>query len=91
MSNVLVIGDLHSPFILEEYFQFINKVYKDWKCNRVVFIGDIFDFHIVSRHQQHPDADGAKEEYLKAVKQLQPYYKKWPTAKICIGNHDARI
>lgn len=91
MSRVLVIPDLHSPFIRKYFIEFLIKTYKEYKCNKVVLIGDLFDWHRVSRHLAHPDAMGSKEEYLRAIEQLKPLYKAFPKAKVCIGNHDARF
>jgi predicted phosphodiesterase len=91
MSRILVIPDLHSPFILKGYFEFVKNVRRKWKTDTTVFLGDIFDFHVVSRHLKSPDADGAKEEYNKALKELQKWYKEFPRAFVCVGNHDARL
>jgi predicted phosphodiesterase len=49
-SRVLVIGDLHCPFEKEGYLEFCKEQYKKWKCNQVVFIGDIIDNHYSSYH-----------------------------------------
>ena len=42
-SRVLVIGDIHLPFERKDYLQFCKDTYKEYQCNRVVFIGDIID------------------------------------------------
>ena len=44
-SRVLVIGDIHLPFERKDYLQFCKDTYKEYQCNRVVFIGDIIDSH----------------------------------------------
>ena len=46
MSRVLVIGDIHEPFCLDGYLENCKKQYKDFKCDKVVFIGDIIDITI---------------------------------------------
>ena len=57
IENVLVIGDIHAPFELGKgYLQFCKDTYKEYNCNRVVFIGDIIDNHYSSYHET--DADG---------------------------------
>jgi ACT domain-containing protein len=43
--NVLVIGDLHEPFCLDDYLQWCIEQYYIYKCTEVVFIGDVIDNH----------------------------------------------
>jgi|TARA_R100001443_G_C3354080_1_gene177498 hypothetical protein len=90
-SNVLVVGDLHAPFIREGYLEHCISVYEKYNCNQVVFIGDIIDNHYSSYHDADPDGYGAGEELDRAISHIQPWYKQFPEAKVCIGNHDAII
>ena len=50
-SCVLVIGDLHLPFVKDGYLEFCIWVYKKYNCTEVVFIGDILDNHASSYHE----------------------------------------
>ena len=54
----LVISDLHAPFIVPGALEFCQALYKKWRCNSVVFIGDIIDGHAWSFHT--PDVDGMR-------------------------------
>ena len=47
-QNILVIGDLHSPFIRKGYLEHCQKIYDKYNCNKVIFIGDIVDNHYSS-------------------------------------------
>ena len=49
-NNVLVIGDLHCPFDLDEYLDFTIEQYYKHNCSEVIFIGDIIDNHFSSYH-----------------------------------------
>lgn len=88
MSRVLVIGDPHEPFCLEGYFELCKKVYKDFNCNKVVFIGDIIDSHYSSFHSTDPDGMSAKDELNLSIKKLRKWHKAFPKATVIIGNHD---
>lgn len=88
MSNVLIIGDLHEPFCLKEYLPFCKKVYKEEKCNRVVFIGDVIDSHYSSYHETDPDGMSAGDELTSAIKRLRKWYRAFPLAHVMLGNHD---
>lgn len=91
VENVLVIGDLHEPFCLDGYLEFCKNQYKKYKCNKVVFIGDVIDNHFSSFHATDPDGMGGKQELEHAIKKLEPWVKAFPLANVCIGNHDKMI
>lgn len=90
MSNVLVIPDLHAPFIADGALRFVKSVQKKYRCNQVVFLGDIIDAYAFSTFRKDPDSMSAGLEWERALKQLQPWYKAFSNAKICYGNHDIR-
>jgi UDP-2,3-diacylglucosamine pyrophosphatase LpxH len=87
-ENVLVVGDLHEPFCLEEYFDFCLETYYKYGCNKVVFIGDIIDNHFSSFHDTDPDGLSAGDELEFAIKRLKKWHDAFPNAYVTIGNHD---
>jgi len=91
MARVLVIGDVHEPASHPAYLAFCKDLRKEWKCDRVVFIGDILDWHAISFHAAEPAAPGALQEYEQAKAAVHRWYKAFPVAQVCIGNHDERI
>lgn len=90
-NNVLVIGDLHAPFVRKGYLEHTQEVAEKYQCNQVVLIGDVIDNHYTSFHEQDPDGYGAGQELDRAIDIIQKWYKAYPKAKVCIGNHDALI
>jgi len=91
MSNVLVVGDLHSPFIKEGYLEHCIATKKRFKCDTVVFIGDVIDNHYSSFHESDPDGYGAGQELQRAIDKLRPFYEAFPNAHVTWGNHDEII
>ena len=91
MSRTLVIGDTHGPVTREGYLEFCLGVRKEYKCDTVVHIGDIVDWHGISFHARHPDAPGVCDEFDLAYKEIQKWRKAFPQMMVCIGNHDERI
>jgi metallophosphoesterase superfamily enzyme len=87
-NRILVIGDLHEPFCLDSYLKFCQDTYKNYNCNKVVFIGDVIDSHFSSFHETDPDGYGAGQELDLAIKRLARWYKAFPDADVTIGNHD---
>lgn len=90
-QNILIIGDIHIPFELNGYLKFCKETYKKYKCNRVIFIGDIIDNHFSSYHETDINALGAKDELLLSIEKISEWYKAFPKADVIIGNHDRMI
>lgn len=90
-KNVLVIGDLHEPFCLDGYLEHCINTYNKYKCNEVVFIGDIIDNHASSYHETDPDGHSAGQELKMAIQRIKQWYSAFPKATVVIGNHDRLI
>lgn len=88
MSRVLHIGDLHLPFTHHGYLKFCKSVYKKYKCNKVVFAGDVVDNHAMSYHENEDGAMSAGRELKLSKRMIRPWYKAFPKAHVTIGNHD---
>tara|TARA_B100000780_G_scaffold28420_2_gene18017 strand:+ start:1285 stop:2010 length:726 start_codon:yes stop_codon:yes gene_type:complete len=86
--RILIIGDLHAPFTLKGYLEFCKETYAIYNCNQVLFIGDILDNHAFSYHEPDPDGMSAGTELDRAIEDVQEWYKAFPNADVCIGNHD---
>ena len=91
MGNMLVIGDLHAPFIIEGYLEFCKSLRKKYRCDEVIFTGDIIDNHYSSYHETDPDGMSAIDELMLAKKQISRWYSNFPDAKVILGNHDRII
>jgi len=90
MSRVLAIGDIHAPATRKGYMQFCIDMYEAWDCDKVVFIGDVIDWHAISFWAKNPACPGPSDEYKLAKKCVEKWYAAFPKAKVCIGNHDER-
>jgi predicted phosphodiesterase len=86
--RVLVIGDIHAPFVKPGYLEFCKEIESKWQTNMTIFIGDLIDMHYSSYHESDPDGDSAGVELLKAKKEISYWYRAFPKAKVCFGNHD---
>jgi len=91
LDNILIIGDLHSPFTLPKYLEFCKEQQRKYNCGKVIFIGDIIDNHYSSYHESDPDGMSAGDELDKAIEQVQTYYDAFPVATVIIGNHDRLV
>lgn len=91
MARVLAIGDVHAPADHPGYLPFCRDLCRKHRCNKVVFLGDVADFHAVSFHAANPQCPGPDDEYLLAKQAIKRWYRVFPKAKVCIGNHDERV
>ena len=90
-KRVLVIGDLHAPFDLDGYLEFVKGLKKKYNTNETVFIGDVIDNHYSSYHETDPDGLSGGAELEAAIKRIQRWHKAFPKATVIIGNHDRMI
>jgi len=84
----LLIGDLHLPFTHEAYLRFCKKVHRDWGCGKTMFTGDVYEHNAISYHESDPDGYSSGNELILAEQAVRPWYKAFPDAKLCYGNHD---
>lgn len=90
-NNVLVIPDTHSPFEHPEAIAFCRAMQEKYNCGTVIHIGDVVDNYAISRYDKDPSSMAISAEYEETLRKLKAWYKTFPTVKVCIGNHDARI
>ena len=88
-DRVLVIGDTHCPGMLSAYPSFLQRVRKDYRCNRVVHIGDLVDNAAISYHEKNPALPAPADELASAQTQVAVLYAAFPVADWLLGNHDA--
>lgn len=91
MARVLVIGDIHNPVAHPGYLAFCQDLRAKHRCDQIMFIGDVVDWHAISFHSKHPEAPGPKDEYELAKLHIGNWNRAFPVANVCIGNHDARV
>lgn len=89
--RVLVIGDIHEPVSHPGYLPFCRDLAREVKPDKVLFIGDVVDFHGISFHSKNPDCPGPRDEAEQAYNAVQRWYKAFPEAEVMIGNHDERV
>lgn len=89
-DTVLCIGDLHLPFEHKDYLDFCREMQDRLHAGTVVFMGDIVDMHSISQYTADPDGKSPGDEVIEAKKHLSNWFKYFPEAYLCVGNHDER-
>jgi hypothetical protein len=90
-NNTIWLPDLHAPFIKKGVLEFCREQQDKYKCGTVRFAGDIIDGHAWSYHEHDPDGMSVGDELHTARLQLKPWFKAFPNATVCMGNHDLLI
>lgn len=88
---MLVIGDTHEPFCLDDYLEHCVTIKNKYQCNRIIHIGDLIDNHYSSYHETVPDGMSAGDELQTAIDRVARWRKEFPKAVWIKGNHDALI
>lgn len=93
MNNkvILVISDLHAPYMHKDAVRFLAAIKAKHKPTRVILTGDEADFAAISFHDHDPDLDSAGKELQKAVDCLKPLYKMFPKAEVLESNHGSLV
>lgn len=91
MNNVLIISDMHAPFIHRRYLDFCIKTASDYKCKTIVHIGDLVDNHAISYHEHDPNGWSPLHEMERTDVILREWFKAFPKVKLCRGNHDCLV
>lgn len=90
-KTVLVIGDLHAPYMHRDAQMFLKAVKSKHKPDSIIFMGDEVDGHAISYHESDPDLPSAGDELKQAISQLRPIYKLFPSATIIESNHGSLV
>lgn len=89
MGPVLIMPDIHAPYHHPDTIEFLQWVHSHRGCReRVVNVGDLMDFHAMSRHPTETDALSPKEEYARAKEFVAELTEVFPYGDLVLGNHD---
>lgn len=88
--RVGIIGDLHLPFEHPMYLRFIQDVFRKWRVDEPLFIGDMFDMHNYSFWDHDPNGLSAEDEARSAMQKAARWHKVFPGKRAARGNHDER-
>ena len=83
-----VFGDVHAPFNHPRYLDFLVATFKKYKVTDIVCLGDLVDFHAISRFQSEGCAKGAYDEFDMAEDEVVKFANAFPSLYFTLGNHD---
>lgn len=92
MSKIGIIGDTHSPVMIDGYAEWCMDVFSQWDVERIIHIGDLADFHAASFHDSEVgfcDVVSEMEEARIQIQHMQEVFGADVT--VLTGNHDANL
>jgi len=90
--KVMVIGDLHIPYMHQDSFAFLSALKKYYKgFDLVVNIGDELDQHAISMHDNDPDLPSAGDELTISKKYIKQLEKIFPKMTLVDSNHSSLV
>lgn len=90
-KRILVISDLHAPYMHQDAVEFLKALKDKYKPTRVILTGDEADYHAISFHDSDPDLKSPGDELEKAIECLKPLYKLFPEADVLESNHGSLV
>jgi hypothetical protein len=89
--SLLAIGDLHAPYMHQDYPDFLIGLNREYGCDRVVCVGDEVDFHAINFHDHDPDILSPGHELDAARKQLDPIFNAFDQVDVAESNHGSMV
>lgn len=86
-KRVLIISDLHHPFAVDGWFEFLKKIHDKKKYDIIISIGDECDNAAYSFHEKEPGMPGASKELEMACDSMRLMATLFPKMYILNSNH----
>ena len=90
-SRILVIPDIHAPYLHIDALDFLHKIKKLLNPTRVICLGDEIDFHSYSMHKPNPDLLSPGHELAKALGYIDTLHELFPKMDILHSNHGSLV
>lgn len=92
VERILVLPDTHRPFHDEVAWEVAMKAGKAFRPDRIIHLGDLWDFWAISFHPKSPDRKGNLEAEIKSGCEALDEMAGLGASRldICIGNHEHR-
>lgn len=85
--NVLVISDMHIPYMHQDAYKFLKACKDLYKPDLVISVGDLVDWHSISFHPKDPELASAGAELELIRKNAAIMEKLFPDMYILGSNH----
>ena len=86
-DRILVVSDLHAPFMHRDTVSFLDECKRKYKPTRVVLSGDEAEKQALKYHELDPELPSAGDELDQTISSLAPIYALFKNADVLDSNH----
>lgn len=90
-KRVLIISDLHLPWAVDDWFEFLSSLHTKRKYDIIISIGDEVDNAALSFHEKEPGMPSPTKELEMASDAMKLLSTLFPKMYICDSNHGSLI
>ncbi len=90
-KRVLIISDLHFPWAIDGWFEFLSDLHKRRKYDLIISIGDEVDHAGISFHEKEDGMPAASKELELAIDDMNLMSTLFPRMYILNSNHGSLI
>jgi hypothetical protein len=90
-KRVLLISDLHHPFAVDDWFEFLSDLHKKRKYDIIISMGDECDGAGISFHENEDGMPSASKELEEAIACMNLMSTLFPKMYILESNHGSLI
>ncbi len=86
-KRVLLISDLHHPWAVDGWYEFLARLHRQRKYDIIISVGDEIDAAAMSFHEKEPGMPNATREMEMAQAEMQLMHTLFPKMYILDSNH----
>jgi len=90
-KRVLIISDLHFPWSIEGWFEFLKSIHEKRKYDLIISIGDEVDHAAISFHEKENGMPSACKELEMAQDEMALLHTLFPKIYVLTSNHGSLI
>lgn len=90
-KKVLIISDLHFPWSVSHWFEFLSKIHEKRQYDIIISIGDEVDHHAISFHEKEDGMPCGSKELEMAQADMMLMATLFPKMYILTSNHGSLV
>jgi len=90
-KKALIISDLHFPYSVPDWFEFLEDLHKKNNYDLIISVGDEVDFSSISFHDKDPGMLNPSKELTDSIDCMKKLESLFPKIYFCESNHGSLI
>lgn len=90
-KKVLLISDLHFPYAVDDWFEFLEHLHAKYNYDEIISMGDEVDFSGISFHEKDPSMMSPSKELEESIACMKKLEGLFPKISILESNHGSLV